>query len=194
MQKKGVLAIVTWLLVIMVFGACYTLRVDTLEEWCDQISDVDLEAKYAPYWAPLFGVQFFQDSVAEDFTHFVDSLYVAKAEGRAERMAWREGRWHDPGTSILHLVNLSSLFVTEPHEFIDEWRTIIIAGDSADYRSGTSTCFERSVVGLFDSLIIHSEEYDLAGGIASDSVTSLSTGREERLRQYCERYPRDDRC
>jgi hypothetical protein len=183
-----------WLLVLISLGGCYTLKVDTLEEWCDQISDVDLEAKYSPFWAGLFAVQFLQDSVADDFTRRIDSLYVAKTEGRADHMAWREGSWGQPGSSKLHLVNLASLFAIEPEEFVNEWRGVVRTGDTADYRTGAETCFERSVVGLFDSILVHYETYDLAGGLASDSTVGLSTGREARLEEYCEHFPRDKRC
>ena len=45
------------------------------------------------------------------------------------------------GTSVLHLVNLSGLFEIDPDEFIDEWRGLILAGDTADVGSKTTSPF-----------------------------------------------------
>jgi len=43
---------------LLALAACAEHRVDTFSEWCEQITGVDLEEKYSPFWAVIFSVSF----------------------------------------------------------------------------------------------------------------------------------------
>ena len=47
----------------LLLTACSEHRVDTFPEWCEQISGVDLEEKYLPFWAVIFSVSFDHDAM-----------------------------------------------------------------------------------------------------------------------------------
>ena len=114
MTKVSTLKILCLFLIIVFFG-CAEHKVDTVEEWCEQINGVDLDAKYRPFWAVIFSVSFDADAIRDEYAEMLNKLHLEKVENRAPKMAWREG-------TELHLVNLSSLMIVEPDAVIDEWR------------------------------------------------------------------------
>ena len=61
------------------FG-CAEHKVDTVEEWCEQISGVDLEAEYRPFWAIIFSVSFDADSIRDEYTEMLNKLHLEKVE------------------------------------------------------------------------------------------------------------------
>lgn len=154
--------------------SCSEHRVDSFSEWCEQITGVDLEKKYAPYWAVLFSVSFDGDAIRDDFVKFLNDNYMEKVQNRVPRMAWREG-------TELHLVNLSSLLVIEPEKVIAEWRSGIEKAKRYEPDDKGSACLYGTVTSLFDGLHIHSMKSDAVGRNWTDDVTVIPTDRKERL-------------
>ena len=154
--------------------ACSEHVVDTFPEWCEQITDVDLEEKYRPFWAMLFSVSYDGDAIRDDFVKVLDDIHMQKVERRAPRMAWREG-------TELHLVNLSSLVVIEPETIIAEWRRGIETAKHGASADDTEWCIYGTIVSMFDGLHIHSMESDALGINWTDEVTVIPTERKESL-------------
>lgn len=75
------------LFLIMVFLGCAEHKVDTVEEWCEQINGVDLDGKYRPFWAVIFGVSFDADAIRDEYTEMLNKLHLEKVENRAPKMA-----------------------------------------------------------------------------------------------------------
>src|SRR5688572_7974401 len=94
---------------------CSEHKVDTFPEWCEQLTGVNLQQKYAPFWALIPSVSFHGDAIRDSYAAFLNKSHLDKVKDRTEKMAWREG-------THLHLVNLSSFFVVEPRKVIAEWR------------------------------------------------------------------------
>ena len=168
-MRKTILAAMALLLT-----GCSEHVVDTFPEWCEQISGVDLEEKYAPFWAVMFSVKFDGDAIRDDFVKFLDDTHMQKIEGRAPRMAWREG-------TELHLVNLSSLLVIEPEKVIAEWRRGIETAKNYASVDDADKCLYGTVASMFDGLHIHSMESDALGQNWTDDVTVIPTERKERI-------------
>jgi hypothetical protein len=113
--------------------ACSEHVVDTFPEWCEQITGVDLEEKYLPFWAVLFSVSFHGDAIRDDYVKFLNDSHMEKVQNRAPRMAWREG-------IELHLVNLSSLSMIEPEKIIVGWRKGIQAAQRHEHDNDADVC------------------------------------------------------
>jgi len=158
---------------ILVVG-CAEHKVDTFSEWCEQITGVDLEKKYRPFWAMIFSVSFDGDAIRDDFAAFLNNAHLEKVQNRAPKMAWREG-------TELHLVNLSSLLVIEPGNVIIEWRQGIELDKEHKHTDPANICLYGTITSLFDSLHIHSMESDALGRNWTDKVTVIYTDREKRL-------------
>jgi hypothetical protein len=170
---KSICSILIVITIIFSIG-CSSHNVDTVGEWCEQLAGVDLNKKYAPFWAVLPSVSFDGDAIRDDFTTSLNETYLQKAENRAPRMAWREG-------TELHLINLSTLFVIEPEEFIGKWREGIELRNELKLTDEGDLCIYGTLTTMFDSLHIHSIEIDELGKEKADNVTVISTGREKRL-------------
>ena len=84
-MRKTILATMALLLT-----GCSEHVVDTFPEWCEQISGVDLQEKYAPFWAVMFSVKFDGDAIRDDFVKFLDDMHMQKVERRAK--PWLVGR------------------------------------------------------------------------------------------------------
>lgn len=162
------------LCVCIALSGCTEHRVDTFPEWCEQISDVDLEKKYGRSWAVIFSVSFDAEAIRDDYTSVLNKIHLEKVQNRADKMAWRKG-------TELHLVNLSSLVVVEPEKVIDEWRRGIELDKQLKYEHPADKCMYGTLTSMFDSLHIHSMKSDALGKNWSDSVTVISTDREKRL-------------
>tara|TARA_R110000787_G_scaffold85258_2_gene182057 strand:- start:1678 stop:1899 length:222 start_codon:yes stop_codon:yes gene_type:complete len=65
-------------LLLAAVSGCSEYRVDTFPEWCEQNTGVDLEAKYAPFWAVLFSVGFDGDAIRDDFVKFLNDSHMEK--------------------------------------------------------------------------------------------------------------------
>ncbi len=155
--------------------ACSNHEVDTADEWCEQITGVDLYEKYAPFWAVLPSVSFSGEAIRDDFVANLNQALMEKVDGRADRMAWRDG-------TQLHIENLSSLFEVDPQEIIGEWRAGIDRANRFETLDLADECLFGSVVSLFDGVKIHSfeqGEFHLSPG--TTTVTELDTERRERL-------------
>lgn len=160
--------------VICIILGCAEHKVDTFQEWCEQISGEDLDEKYRPFWALIFGVSFDGDAIRDDYTEFLNKVHLEKVNNRAPKMAWREG-------VELHLVNLSSLMVVEPEKIIEEWRNGIELSKQYKHTDPESKCLYGTLTSLFDSLHIHSMQSDVFGKNWTDKVTVIPTDREKRL-------------
>ncbi len=174
MIKPIVSKICLVIIAFSIFG-CAEHKVDTFQEWCEQISGVvDLDEKYRPFWAVIFGVSFDGDAIRDDYTDFLNKLHLEKVNNRAPKMAWKEG-------TELHLVNLSSLMVVEPERIIEEWRNGIELSKQYKHTDPNSKCLYGALTSLFDSFHIHSMESDGFGKNWTEKVTVIPTDREKRL-------------
>lgn len=155
---------------------CSHYEVTTLEDWCDHINGVDLIEKHSPSWSVLPAISYNGESIRDSYTAMMDSAYLIKVDRRADRMAWREG-------TVLHMENLSTLMVLEPSEFINDWRQGIERAQSGEYLDDADHCVFGGLSSLFDTLYIHSGEWDAMGvTLIADHVTALDTKRRERLK------------
>jgi len=161
------------LIIIGLFG-CAEYKVDTVDEWCEQISGVDLGAKHRPFWAVIFGVSVDGDSIRNEYTEMLNKLHLEKVENRTPKMAWREG-------TDLHLVNFSSLLVVEPEQIIDEWRRGIELSKQFKHQDSLNKCLYDTLTSLFDNLHIHTMESDVFGKNWTEKITVISTDREKKL-------------
>lgn len=173
MTKLSILKIIC-LFTIMGFCGCSEHKVDTVKECCEQISGVDLAAKYRPFWAVIFGVSFDKDSIRDEYTEILNKLHLEKVENRAPKMAWREG-------ADLHLVNLSSLMAVEPETIIDEWRHGIELSKHIKEKDTVRKCLYGTLTSLFDNLHIHTFEPDILGKNWTEKITVIPTDRENIL-------------
>ncbi len=164
---------VTFIVFILIIG-CTNHEVDTFPEWCEQISDVNLENKYGKAWAPIFSVSFKGDKIRDDFTTFLNTAYVEKTKNRANKIVWREG-------TILHIINISTLFVINPDTFISEWRNGIETAKSFSHTIAEDKCLYGTAASLFDAINIHTPEFDELGNITSGKVSEISTDRKTVL-------------
>lgn len=162
------------IIAISLLVGCAEHKVDTFPEWCEQITGVDLEHKYRPFWAVIFSVSFAGNAIRDDFTAFLNKTHLEKVQNRTPKMAWREG-------TELHLVNLSSFLVIEPEKVINEWRQGIKLDEAHKHTDPANICLYGTITSLFDSLHIHSMESDALGRNWTDKVTVINTDREKRL-------------
>ena len=116
---------------LLALAACAEHRVDTFSEWCEQITGVDLEEKYSPFWAVIFSVSFDGNGVRDDYVQFLNNTLLEVVENRADRMAWRDG-------ADLHLQNVSGLMDVEPEVAISDWQAGI-GGTSIQSQRTTAT-------------------------------------------------------
>ncbi len=166
-----------WLLTILAplaLGACSEHHVDTVAEWCEHISGVDLKEKYQSSWAIAFAINFDGDAIRDEFVKTLDEKHLAEVENLAPRMAWREG-------TALHLTNPSNFLAIETRAFINQWRDDIGRSVRYEHENPDDACFYGTVQSMFDSLHIHSKEADSSGSNGIDKVTVIDTGRRQRL-------------
>jgi hypothetical protein len=159
---------------LLLATGCADHRVDTFQEWCEQIAGVDLQKKHAPFWAVIFSVSFDGDAIRNDYAAFLNKAHLEKVQNRAPKMAWREG-------TELHLVNLSSLLVIEPRKVIEEWKKGIEIAKAYKHNDPADACLYGTLTSMFDSLHIHSMKVDPFGVKWTDNVTIIPTDREKRL-------------
>ena len=53
---------------------------------------VDLEDKYAPFWAVLFTVSFDGDAIRDDYVKFLNDSHMEKIANRAPRISGEKER------------------------------------------------------------------------------------------------------
>lgn len=163
-------------LAFLVLTACSVHEVTTMEEWCQQISGVDLIEKNAPFWAIFPGVTFKADAIRDDFVAFLNRALLEKVENRTPKMAWRDA-------NDLHVKNLSTYFEIEPETVIEEWRANIELSKTFKDPDDAHRCFYGTITSLFDSVNIHSGTWDPPGfHLVRDDVTTIDTERHQRLK------------
>lgn len=175
------------IMAMVALTSCSNHEVDTVQEWCEHILGVDLEKKYRKWWVPtpIFSVSFKKEAIRDDITESINSTYMEKAGGRADRMAWREGK-------ILHIVNLSSLFVIDPEEIIEAYSEGIQNAFTHSLDNEADECFYGTILTFFDQVMIHSLEYDALGAMEADNVTVIETRREEYFKPLGNAYSPDE--
>ncbi len=90
-------------------------------------------------------------------------------------MAWREG-------TDLHIENLSTLMVVDPAEIISEWEEEIERAKRYEHPDFDHMCLFGTVTSLFDTVYIHSGEWDNTGlKFIADHITEIDTERQERI-------------
>jgi len=140
----------------------------------EHITGVDIQKKYAPFWAVFPGVSFHGDAIRNSYTEFLNKSHLEKVQNRAPKMAWREG-------AQLHLVNLSSFLVIEPEKIIQEWRRGIESDIANKLKDPADVCLYGTLTSMFDALHIHSMKADALGAKWTDTVTVIAIEREKRL-------------
>ena len=75
---------------LLLLAGCYNHSVDTFVEWCEQISGVNLQKKYQPFWAVLFSVSFDGDAIRDDFVKFLNDSHSRRF--RVAFLGWRGAR------------------------------------------------------------------------------------------------------
>jgi hypothetical protein len=173
-KAEDVMRSILLIILAMLVVGCARHKVDTFPEWCEQITGVNLEKEYRPFWAVIFSVSFDGDAIRDDFAAFLNKTHLEKVQNRTPKMAWREG-------TQLHLVNLSSFLVIEPEKVIEEWRQGIERAKEHKDTDPADICLYGTITSLFDSLHIHSMESDALGRNWTDKVTVIQTEREKRL-------------
>ena len=101
-------------LLAVVLISCSHHEVDTHEEWCEQITGVDIMEQYRPFWAAIPSVSFDGEAIRDDFASNLNSIYMEKVEGRTDQMVWRIG-------TDLHMHNLSIFFEVPAGDIIQGW-------------------------------------------------------------------------
>jgi hypothetical protein len=157
---------------IILFSGCTEHRVDTFKEWCEQINGVKLQDAHSKSWTVIFSVSYKGDEIRDDFTKFLNESYLQKVQNRSKRMAWREG-------ANLHLIGLSSLMGIEADEEVSMWKEKINLAKEFKSIDKGDTCLFGTVTSMFDSLTIHSMEYDGLGINWKDNVTNIDTERNK---------------
>jgi hypothetical protein len=177
MTHRHVVLVALFGLTLPTLAGCYNHKINTVETWCEQINGDDISAKYQPFWAPFFSIGFDRDAIRDDFVKHLNDAYMEKVKRRIDRMVWREGM-------VLHIVNLSSLFVVKPSDFISEWRNGIAKAQSLKPMDRVDTCVWETVFDLFDSVQIHSMVTDPISVNWGDLVTAIPTNRKTILLKY----------
>jgi len=166
---------------ILLSLGCSFHEVTTAEEWCQQITGVDLIEKNAPFWAILPGISFKGDAIRDGVVAtlnraFQEKMDEEKMENQSVRMVWREG-------NDLHLWNLATFFEVEPDEIINEWRAGIDLSKAFKDPDDQHRCVYGTITSLFDNVIIHTGVWDQYGfELVRDDVTTIATERRERLK------------
>lgn len=176
MRLDRTAGMLTGVVLLLALG-CARHHVDTVPEWCEQITGVNLADKYQPFWGVIFSVSFDGDAIRDDFVREMNKLHLEKVQHRSPRMAWREG-------TAFHLINLSTLLQIEPVKIIEEWRQGIEADKAGEIRDRGGRCLFGMITSLFDSMHIHSITVDALGRDERDDVTVIPTDRESRLGKH----------
>jgi len=159
------------LLATVLISACSTHKVDTADEWCEQLQGIDLMAKHSPFWAVFPGIQFDGNAIRADFAKKLNDVSLDSVQHRADRMVWAEG-------TDLHVVNVASLNEIDPQEVISQWRTLIES--SSTLPTQKDPCVARSLLSLYDRVLIHTWVWDNLGQIViRDDVTTIETNRRK---------------
>lgn len=164
-------------LALVLLASCSNYEVNTTERWCENLqSDGNLAEKHAPFWAVFPSVSFNGEAIRDDFVRFLNDALMQKVQGRIDRMVWREG-------AALHMENLSSLMEIEKEEVIEAWRNGIKRDLAGQLSDPADVCLYGTVTSMFDSMTIHSKEWDSMGlKVVSDDTTVIETERKKRLK------------
>jgi hypothetical protein len=171
---RRVLTCVLLFLGIVSAGACYEVKIDTLQRWCEHVSGTDLTEKYAPAWALLPSVSFHYDEIRQSYVGLLDSLALARVKGRAPRMVWQTG-------TTLNVASPSDLLVIAPESVLADWRAGLARGVSGRTTDEGDECVFGTAASLFDTVAVHFGVQDVAGRFVGDTVVAVPTGRKQRL-------------
>lgn len=124
-----------------------------------------------PFWALTYSTYFDESAIRNDYATLLNDMYLQTVSDKSSPMAWAKD--HE-----LHLINLSSIKMIEPHVEIDRWKNEIELAQRYESKDWLDQCFYGSVARFFDSLHIHSMESDILGVKWTDDVTVIYTDRE----------------
>ena len=156
-------------LLLFALSACSNHKIDNWEEYCEQLTGVDLEEKYNR--GVIFSVSFDPEAIRIDFTKkynilvldYIASQYlggVTRDSKAVQEMARLKmiGAWRD-GTD-LHVVNSllirdKKLRVDEFSEFVQNYRTSIDLARVGKLDDEFQWCLFGTMNSVFDNLILH---------------------------------------
>jgi len=149
-------------IIIVMLIACSEYKMDSFESWCNyQLKDIEADV-----------VSIDRNAIRKDFVKFLNDMYMKKMEGRIDRMVWMEGKH-------LHIENLSTLFVIEPSEIINQYRSGIIQYKENNIKDNMERCLYGAIFNFFDDVTIHSGERDNLGANWKYTNTLIETKRRE---------------
>jgi len=147
-------------------AGCDHHKVDTYQEWCEQIQQVDLEKRHIEIGAILFSTPVDEEAVRQDFLKFMNDSHMVEVQTKPARMAWQEG-------VHLHLLNPSSLMVIDQQVFIQRWKVGIEKAKTGRHENPADNCMYGAARAFFLSLHIHSLDPEASGPNWTDSITIL---------------------
>lgn len=155
---------------VLIFHGCSHHEVDTWEEWCEQISGVDLEKKYNK-WGVFFSVRHNADAIRKDFTEKynwlvltdVGSKYLGGAEPDSKVMqelarlkmvgAWSEGNTLHIANSLL--IKDDKLGINEFPEFVEKYRFYLNLKANRNSLDDFQYCLFGTINSVFDTVVLH---------------------------------------
>jgi hypothetical protein len=155
---------------VLPLASCSTYHARTAEDYCAQLTGVNLSEAHAPSWAVFPGVQFHGDAIRDSYVRLLDSLSLEKVGHRADRMVWREGL-------DLHIESLATLMQVDADSVTNAWHAGLQRGKTGRHEEGDA-CLFGAISGLFDRVHVHTGIWDQFGyRIVKDSVVSFDMER-----------------
>jgi hypothetical protein len=160
----------TLFLSVLILQACSHHEVDTWEEWCEQISGVDLAKKYNK-WGLFFSVRHNADAIRKDFVEKynllvladVGSKYLAGAKPDSKVMqelarlkivgVWCEGNSLHIANSLL--IKDHKMEINEFPEFVEKYRFYLNLKANRNRLDEFQYCLFGTINSLFDTVILH---------------------------------------
>lgn len=155
---------------ILIFQGCSHHEVDTWEEWCEQISGVDLEKKYNK-WGLFFSVRHNADAIRRDFTEKdnlivltdIGSKYLGGARPDSKVMqeiarlkmvgVWSEGNTLHIANSLL--IKDNKMGISEFPEFVEKYRFYLNLKANRNSLDDFQYCLFGTINSVFDTVVLH---------------------------------------
>ena len=144
------------IIIILFTSGCAEHHVDTVEEWCEEISGKNLAKLYEPSWGVFFSVYYNGEQIRDHYVKILNDAYTQKSEGRSDKMVWREG-------TELHMINLSALFLIDESEIVNAWKDGMESYRNRTLSSEEDICLYGTLSTAFDLLHIHAYEHNVFG-------------------------------
>jgi len=187
--KKKMSGSILVLILLSFFIGCSNHEVDTVEEWCEQISGVDLLKKYKPFWAIISSVTFNRDAVRDNYVEIINNDLLEIVDNRAEVMAWsKDTDLHivNPSYLVFHpSLDIGEVFISEWRKGIEQAKQGVAEGYGVQYpllfpQNIEDGCSFWITYSKFDRVYIHTLEWDLLKmNLIDDKITVIDTERPE---------------